>query len=125
MNAQQDPGAAARPRAERHSRGARPQFYAESGLDHAMSMILVLASELSVLRDRVDAMERVGKKHGIDFATEIDAMQFDQDALNAREAARQELLRRLYYLASKEAQELAENDTGERLKQVVETCAKE
>jgi predicted SAM-dependent methyltransferase len=47
--------------------------------------------------DRVDAMERVGQRHGIDFATEIDALQFDQAALDARE----------------------------RLKQVVETCAKE
>lgn len=125
MSATRDPGAAARPHAERHARGARPQFYAESGLDHAMSMILVLASELSVLRDRVDAMERVGKRHGIDFAAEIDALQLDQAALESRENARQELLRRLYYLASKEAQELAENDTSERLKQVVATCAQE
>lgn len=118
-------GGAARPRAERHARGARPQFYAESGLDHAMSMILVLASELSVLRDRLDAFERVGKRHGIDFAQEIESLELDQDALVARETARQELLRRLYYLAGKEAQELAERDTGERLKQVIESCAKE
>jgi hypothetical protein len=124
MNATPTPDAE-RPRAERQAKGARPTFYAQSGLDHAMSMILVLASELSVLRDRVDSMERVGKKHGIDFANEIDALELDQEALSARETARQELLRRLYYLASKEAQELAENDTGERLKQVVETCATE
>jgi hypothetical protein len=116
---------AARPQAIRYSKGARPHFYAESGLDHAMSMIMVLASELSVLRDRVDSMERVGKKHGIDFATEIDALRLDQAALDARETARQELLRRLYYLTTKEAQELAESDTGERLKQVVESCATE
>jgi hypothetical protein len=115
----------ARPRAIRYAKGARPQFYSESGLDHAMSMIMVLASELSVLRDRVDAMERVGKKHGIDFAAEIDALQLDQPALDARESARQDLLRRLYYLATKEAQELAEADTTERLKQVVETVAAE
>ena len=95
-----------RPHAQRHSRGARPHFYAEPGLDQAMSMILVLAAELSVLRDRVDAMEHVGRNHGIDFPAEIDALKLDQAALDAREERRQSLLQRLYYLASKEAQEL-------------------
>jgi hypothetical protein len=113
------------PRAIRYSKGARPHFYAESGLDHAMSMIAVLAQEFSVLRDRLDSVERVGKKHGIDFAKEIESLTYDQAALDEREAARQEFLRRLYYLATKEAQELAQADTGERLKQVVEAVAKE
>jgi hypothetical protein len=113
------------PHAIRYAKGARPHFYSESGLDHAMSMIMVLAQEFSVLRDRLDSMERVGRKHGIDFAKEIESLHYDQAALDEREAARQDFLRRLYYLSAKEAQELAESDTTERLKQVVETVAKE
>ena len=88
-------------------------------------MILVLAAELSVLRDRVDAMEHVGRNHGIDFPAEIDALKLDQAALDAREERRQSLLQRLYYLASKEAQELAESDTGERFRQVIDSISRE
>lgn len=116
---------AGQPQAIRYSKGARPHFYSESGLDHAMSMIMVLAAEFCVLRDRVDSMERVGKIKGIDFAQEIESLKLDQAALDEREAARQDFLRRLYYLATKEAQELKEADTGERMKQVIETVAKE
>lgn len=112
-----------RPHAIEHARGARPQLYAEPGLDQAMSMILVLASELSVIRDRIDAMERVAKNHGIDFAAEIDQLVFDQTALNAREQARQALFARLYYLLRKEAHELASDDTDQRYREIIADIA--
>lgn len=109
---------------QRHSRGKRPQFYATPGLDQAMSMIVVLAQELSVLADRVDAIERVSKARGIDLAAEIEALQLDQAALDAREQRRQRLLERLYYLVLKEGQELSEADSQSRYDQVItETAA--
>lgn len=114
---------ATRPHAIEHAKGARPTFYSEPGLDQAMSMILVLASELSVIRDRIDAMERVGKNHGIDFASEIDQLVLDQAALEAREQARQSLLSRLYYLIRKEAHELANDDNGTRYRSVIDEIA--
>jgi hypothetical protein len=44
---------------ERNARGKRPVFYDTPGLDEAMSMIMVLANELSVVRDRLDTVEKV------------------------------------------------------------------
>lgn len=111
------------PRAERHSRGKRPTFYATPGLDEAMSMIIVLAQELSVLRDRVDAIERVSAKRGIDLAKEIEDLVLDQAALDAREQQRQQLLERLYYVVRKEAKELAEADSKQRYDKVIEETA--
>jgi parvulin-like peptidyl-prolyl isomerase len=111
------------PRPQRHSRGKRPRFYATPGLDDAMSMILVLAQELSVLRDRVDSIERVSARHGIDLAKEIESLELDQAALDAREARRQQLLERLYYLSRKEADELAAADSKQRYDQVIEETA--
>lgn len=112
-----------RPRAIEHAKGARPRFYTEPGLDQAMSMILVLASELSVIRDRMDSMERVAKNHGIDFVSEIDQLVLDQAALEAREHARQSLLSRLYYLTRKEAHELANQDNDSRYRKVIDEIA--
>lgn len=120
MNAATDNKA---PRAQRHSRGKRPVFYATPGLDEAMSMIVVLAQEMSVLRDRVDSIERVCAKRGIDLAREIEALELDQEALDARERQRQQLMERLYYVVLKEAKELEEADSKQRYDQVIDETA--
>jgi len=99
--------ASPRPHVIKDAKGKRPQFYETEGLDAAMSMIMVLASELNVLRDRLDAAERVAKAHGMDLAAGIEALVLDQDALEAREAERQAFLGRLFYLARKDAAEAA------------------
>jgi hypothetical protein len=113
-----------RPRAERHARGKRPHFYDVQGLDEAMSMILVLVQEVAVLRDRIDAGERVMKKHGIDLAAEIESLPLDQEALEAREQRRGDLLDRVFYVTKKQAEELKQQDTAERYHAVIEDIAK-
>lgn len=123
MNAPQTPEGVAAVHAQRFSRGKRPQFYETPGLDQAMSMIIVLAQELSVLADRVDAIERVAKAKGMDLAAGIESLELDQTALEARERRRQDLLERLYYLIRKEAQELAEADSEQRFDKVIEETA--
>jgi hypothetical protein len=123
MNAPQTTEGVNTVHAQRFSRGKRPQFYETPGLDHAMSMIVVLAQELSVLADRVDAIERVAKDKGLDLAAGIEALVLDQAALEAREQRRQDLLERLYYLVRKEAQELTEADNKQRFDKVIEETA--
>jgi hypothetical protein len=113
-----------RPHVVRDAKGKRPQFYDTPGLDHAMSMILVLANELSVLHDRLDSVERVSKAKGIDLAAEIEALTLDQEALEAREAWRQDFLQRLYYLARKDASEAAAAETTEKFNAVIDDIAK-
>lgn len=87
-------------------------------------MVLVLASELCVTRDRVDAIERVSALKGVDLAVEIEKLSLDQTALEAREARRQDLFSRLFYLLRKEAAELTALDTDERYKAVIDELAK-
>lgn len=86
-------------------------------------MVLVLASELCVLRDRIDTIERIAATNGIDLAGQIDAFPLDQDALTAREQRRQDLMQRLYYLMRKEAAELASADSAERFRSVIDELA--
>lgn len=98
---------------KRESRGKRPQFYEKPALDQMMSMIMVLAGECSVLADEVDSMKRVFANRGIDLAGEMAALRLDEAALEAREARRQQMLGRLFYLVRKEAAEAAGNETSE------------
>jgi hypothetical protein len=119
MSAQTDE----RPHAIRHARGKRPEFYGTPGLDHAMSMIMVLASELNVLRDRLDSAERVAKAQGLDLAAGIEALQLDQQALEEREAWRQDFFARLFYLTTKDAAEAAEAQTTDAYNRTIEEVA--
>jgi len=118
------PSKAEKPQAARHAKGKRPQFSDTPGVDQVMSMVMVLASELCVVRDRLDAIERVASAKGLDLAAEIDRLPLDQVALEAREARRQGLFERLFYLMRKEAAELGAADTAERYKSVIDEIAK-
>lgn len=102
-----------RPRVIRNAKGKRPEFYETPGMDHAMSMIMVLANEMAVLRDRMDSAERVMQAHGINLAAEIETLHLDQAALEEREARRQDFLGRLFYLMRKEAHEAAQGESAE------------
>ena len=70
-------------------------------------MIMVLASELTVVRDRLDTVEKVAAAKGVMLDAEIEAFEPDQATLEARELRRQDFLARLFYLARKQAAEVA------------------
>lgn len=111
------------PRPQRFSQGKRPHFYDTPGMDETMSMILVLAQEMCVLRDRVDSIERVAAKLGVNLASEIETLELDQSALDARELARQQMFERLYYLVRKDAHELRQADSKQRYDGVIDETA--
>ncbi|MBT0671652.1 hypothetical protein HT136_25100 [Novosphingobium profundi] len=112
-----------RPHVIRHAKGKRPEFYETPGLDAAMSMIMVLASELCVVRDRLDSAERVAKASGLDLAAGIETLELDQDALEEREARRQDFMQRLFYLQLKDADEAAQSQTAEDFKATIHEIA--
>lgn len=108
---------------ERNARGKRPQFYETPGLDEAMSMIMVLANELSVVRDRLDTVEKIAAAKGVMLDAEIEAFEPDQETLEARELRRQDFLARLFYLARKDAAEQATGDTADRYSKALDDIA--
>ncbi len=114
-----------RPHVIRHARGKRPEFYDAPGVDEAMSMIMVLAGEIAVLRDRLDSAERVAKANGLDLAAGIETLVLDQAALEEREAWRQDFLERLFYLSTKQAAEAAEAQTADGFRQTIAEIAEQ
>lgn len=112
-----------RPHVIKNAKGKRPQFYAEPGIDQLMSMVMVLAGEVCMLRDRMDAQERVARMHGINLAEGIDALKLDEEVLQVREAYRQDFLDRLFYLARKEASEAAAQESDESYRDTIADIA--
>jgi hypothetical protein len=112
-----------RPHVVKDVKGKRPMFYEAPGMDQAMSMIMVLANEIAVIHDRLDSSERVAKANGLDLAAGIEALELDQDALETREAWRQDFLERLFYLMRKDASEAKQADSDEGYKTTISEIA--
>jgi len=111
------------PQVIKNAKGKRPKFYEGTGVDQLMSMVMVLASEVTVLRDRMDAGERASAANGFDLASAIDKLELDEAALQEREAWRQGFFDRLFYLARKEANEAAEGESKDGYDKTIEDIA--
>ena len=111
------------PMPPRHAKGKRPQFFETDGVDEAMSMILVLASEFCTMRDRLDTVERIAERKGIILQDEIEKFEDDEAACSARDARRNDFLDRLYYLTLKKAEEQQSGDSAERYSEVLDEIA--
>lgn len=107
----------------RDSRGKRPTFYETPGLEQVMSMVTVLASEISVLADHIDGLERVAAQQGMDLKGGLASLELDEDALREREERRQALFGRLFYLLRKEAAETAAGDDQGRYENTLRVIA--
>ena len=70
-------------------RGGRPVFFADPAVDKVISMMLNLASEVWALRERLAAVEAIGRARGVILADEVDRHEFA-----ATDAARLEGQRR-------------------------------
>jgi hypothetical protein len=116
--------AQAKVKVRRDARGKRPQFHDDPASDTLMSMVMVLASELCVTRDRLDTIERIANERKLILSSEIDSYALDQAALTEREERRQDFMDRLFYLLRKDLSELQEQDTGERYHATLDEIAK-
>lgn len=71
------------------AQGPRPRYFADPDVDRLWSVTLALAGEVSILRDRLDAHERLSHAAGGFGVAEVDGFEPD-DAQSADRAARRE-----------------------------------
>ena len=80
----------------RYSKGKRPQFFNEEGMEHLLAMILELSTELAVAYNRIDRLERVLIAAGVTSQNALDNYEPDEEALKAQDEWADLLLDRLY-----------------------------
>ena len=83
------------PAATRVAKGARPGFSSSTEIDHLLAIVLALTSEVSVLRERLDAVERIAAERGLFTTNDIDAFKPDASVLEERDQMRAEYLDRV------------------------------
>jgi len=86
----------------RVAKGKKPMYLDERSIDNLMAMIMTLTQEISVLRDRLDTIEKllVSKK---EITLEgIETFEPDDDLIKERKDRRQMLLKRVLLPIDKE-----------------------
>jgi hypothetical protein len=86
-----------------HTRNARPQFFEDPAIDKVMSVVLALAQEVSVLRDRLDSVERLLDENGTLTCQDLESYRPDAAAEAARAERRADYLQRLFRAIRHEA----------------------
>ncbi|MBL8630359.1 MAG: hypothetical protein JNM81_12055 [Rhodospirillaceae bacterium] len=89
------PADAAQNITERKAKGAQPHFFDDPNTDRLLSMVMDLALEVSVLRDRLDTHERVAEAKGAYTSADIEAYEASDDVRDARDKWRNNFIDKL------------------------------
>lgn len=71
-------------RAGAKAKGKRPAYFDEPALDRMLSILMAVAGEVSVLRERLDTVERLLDQKGTISRADIEAYEPDRDAAYER-----------------------------------------
>ena len=84
-------------------------FFSDPDVDRLLSMVIALAGEVSVLRDRLDTHEKLAAQGTLPTAAEVEAFEASPELDAEREQWRSRYLRRVMARLS---EEMAEYTTG-------------
>jgi len=76
----------------RKAKGQRPVYLGDRTVDNILSMVLALAGEVVVLRERLDSAERLLEQGGILKREAVTAFQPSPEAIEERDAWRAQFL---------------------------------
>jgi hypothetical protein len=79
----------------RQTRGKRPQFFADPALDQMMTFLMELTTEVAVLHERQDTVERLLERDGKVTRASIEAFQPDAKVEAERVAWRDAYIKRV------------------------------
>ena len=96
-------------RVPRVARGKRPQYFEDPATDKLMAIVVSLIGELSVTRDRLDALERLLETEGSLSRQQLDEMRFDEEAANERDRERRDYIGRVMRIVTMELQQTNED----------------
>lgn len=78
------------------AKGRRPAFFTEDGVDQLVTMVLELATELWVLRERVFVIEAVADRHGLPLTAEVETYALSQAERAKLESMRGVMMNQLF-----------------------------
>ena len=101
--------------------GKRPYFFADPDVERVLTITMAVATELAVLRQRLDTVERLLDERGTVSRADIEAYAPDKDAADERGMWTEEYLNRVLRIMQQEREaisrgkEVASEDVGREL----------
>lgn len=96
----------------RKAKGERPYFFEDPAVDKLLAMLMALAGEVSVMRDRLDTIERLAQERGLFTPQDIEAYKPPDEVLAARTARREEFLNEITRIIQAELEGLQSDADG-------------
>lgn len=90
------------------AKGKRPQFFEDADNERLLSILMAVAGELAVTRERLDTMERLLEKKGLVSQQEIETFTPSSDEAEARGLIQQEYIARILRIVQQEKEALEE-----------------
>lgn len=106
-------------RISRTAKGERPQNFQDPAIDKVLGIALSLASEVSVLRDRLETIERLIETRGLFPRSAIDDYEPSREETADRSTRRMAYLDRVLQSAHRELDELQTGRIARPLEDVV------
>lgn len=110
---------AAAVRIARVAKGKKPQYFSDPAIDKLLWMTLTLMEELSVTRDRLDAVEQVLEGRRVLKVADVDGYKPEGAAAARRSRRRAEYVDRMMRAAQAELEELTGRDMPKTEEDVV------
>ena len=110
------------PKLKRKAKGERPYFFEDPSVDKLLAMLMGLAGEVSVMRDRMDTMERLAEERNLFTQTDIQNFQPSEAALKERAERREVFLGEITRIIQAELEGMQESD-GAPYKQAMDIVA--
>lgn len=98
------------PKLKRKAKGERPYFFDDPAVDKLLAMLMGLAGEVSVLRDRLDTVERLAEQNKLFTRTEVENYQPDEAALRERAERRAVFLSEVTRIIEAELEGMQDED---------------
>lgn len=90
--------------------GKRPVYFDDPQIDKLLAIVMALTGEVSVLRERLDTLERVLETKGVLSISEIIAYQPDDMAAKEREQWRADYIARVLRVLQEDLNAIAAKD---------------
>ena len=97
---------------KRNAKGERPFYFDDPAVDKLLSMLMGLASEVSIMRDRLDTIERIAEEKGLFLQKEVEKYQAGDETLKARAVRRELFLSEITRIIQTELEGLQQDKAG-------------
>src|SRR5262245_10271573 len=105
------------------AKGKRPVFFPDPQVDKVIGIIMTLAGEVSVLRERLDTIERLAESKGLFSHQEVEAYHPHPHVAEEREQWRAEYIARVLRIVHEELEAVERGETPESYDTVVRTVS--